>query len=707
MRQNASVEAYLDSYDTLKVEVSRRYYNGLCERFYVKDRQGKMIHCQMKRTEEFDLFRRYLLVLDEELEFSKEYELVCNQGYRAPIQFRYIVQTERFEQQFFYDKEDLGSFVIENKTYFNLWAPTATEITLSLIYPQHKERISMQRDWHGVWRTVVNHDLTGIRYTYWVAVNGEITETVDPYGKSSDCNGRHSVVVNTEKIKKFKTRPIVLEHPTDAILYELSVRDFTINPSTGTQSHGTFEALIEQGTRYQGKKTGFDYLTELGITHVQLMPVCDFFTVDESFRPGQYNWGYDPYQYMTLEGSYSSDPEDGLARVNEFLDLVNAFHQQGIGVNLDVVFNHHYDVGLSSFERCVPYYYFRVNENMALSNGSFCGNDIESSRLMVQKFIIDSCAYFVDVFGVDGFRFDLMGIMDTDTMNKLEKRIHQLNPSALLYGEGWNMPTALPDDKKCTIDNQRKVPHVAFFNDYFRDHLKGRTSEFEKNHRGYLTGDEALLEASKYCLCGMAHPDLFHYFDQPGQSINYIECHDNATLWDKMKFCCNDEVREIRLQRQKLIMAILLLSQGIPFIHSGQEFCRSKTGYDNTYNMPDRINQIDWDRKNRNSEVVQYTKDCIALRNQCAAFRLFSKELIQKHVQFDTLKSVLIYKLVDVGSLSDFEEIQVFINPFKEDETIRADGFVCILDEEGSCYKPLSNFRIPAYSVQVIAKEKN
>ncbi len=706
MQPNTSVEAYLDNYDTLSVEVSRRYYHGVCDYFYVRDQKGKLIHCRIKGNEEFDLFRRYSLELDEELCFGVDYELVCSQGYRTPVQFRYIVQTERFDREFYYEKEDLGAFVQNGKTHFCLWAPTASEVILILKFPQYTERFTMHRTERGVWRMTVNQDATGIRYTYLVKVNGKYQESLDPYGKSSDCNGCNSVVICIEKLKSGRSQPVALKHPTDAIIYELSVRDFTSSETAGTHHHGTFEALNEQGSRYGGQSTGFDYLVELGITHVQMMPVNDFFTVDECLPERQYNWGYDPMQYMTLEGSYSSDPDDGLARVNEFMDLINSFHAAGIGVNLDVVFNHHYDVSLSSLEHCVPYYYFRVNDNHSLSNGSFCGNDLESRRKMMQKLIIDTCVYFVEVYGIDGFRFDLMGILDIDTMNLLEKKVHQLNPSALLYGEGWNMPTALPDEKKCMLENQRKVPHLAFFNDYYRDHLKGKTSEYEKNHKGYLTGDAAMMEAAKYCLCGMAHPDYFHYFDQPSQSINYVECHDNATLWDKMKVCCNEEVREIRLQRQKMINAVLIFSQGIPFLHSGQEFCRSKSGYDNTYNMPDRINQIDYARRNRNLEVVRYTRDCILLRKKCAAFRLFSRELLQRHIQFDSLGGILIYKLVEIGNLTDYEELQVLINPFKEDGLMRADGFVCILDETGSCMKKASHLRIPAYSLLVLAKLK-
>lgn len=699
MKQNTSVEAYLDSYDLVTVEVSRRYYNGQCDSFYISDNQGKVISCKIISNEEHDSFKRYRAQIKEELEFGKEYDLVVNQGYRCSLSFRYIVLTERFDQEFYYEG-NLGAIVENDKTIFKLWAPTATKVTLCLMDEYHP----MRKEEKGVWKTEVDFDAEGLKYTYLVKVNGEVKQSVDPYGKSSDTNGKNSVVVNTKKLKSKKTEYVHLEKATDAILYELSVRDITMSKESNTQQHGTFEALKERNCQYEGVKTGFDYIKDLGITHVQLMPVNDFFTVDECNRYGQYNWGYDPFQYMALEGSYSSDPDNGLARVNEFMDLVNEFHKENIGVNIDVVFNHMYDVGLSAFDKCVPYYYFRVHQDYSLSNGSFCGNDFESCRKMSRKYILDACEFFIDVYGVDGFRFDLFGILDVDTMNEIDRVVHSINPNAMLYGEGWNLPTALNEDKKCMISNSDQVLNIGFFNDFYRDHLKGKTAEHEKNHRGYLTKDAMMLEAAKFSLCGMAHPDYYHFFKNPTQSINYFECHDNASLWDKMKHCCNDEVREIRVQRQKMMNAVLLLSQGVPFIHCGQEFCRTKNGFDNTYNMPDRINQIDWVRRNRHMDVVEYLKDCIQLRKSCVAFRLSTAQELQKYVSFDTEKEMLIYKLNQVDDICDYKTICVLINPFLQDQLVKYEGYTCILDENGLCHKAADSLRISACSISVLVK---
>ncbi len=699
--KSMSVEAFYDSYELVSVEISRRYYNGYSDRFYIEDQNGNITRCVVKMTEQYDLFVRYLLTVDEELKIGKEYELVVSNGFRTPIQYRYVVQTDRFDREYRYTGNDLGSSIKDDCTLFNLWAPTASEVMLRLVTENGIETFNMAYDIQGVWRCIIPQDLTGEKYHYLLNVNGKYVKSIDPYGKSSDANGENSVVINVEKLKAQRTDFVRLEKVTDAIIYEISVRDMTICQNSQAKSHGTFDALVQSGTKHEGKETGFDYIKTLGISHVQLMPVFDFYTVDENSKYSQYNWGYDPHQYMSLEGSFSVTPSNGVLRTQEFMNCVNAFHNANIGVNMDVVFNHVYDIALHSFEKTCPYYYFRFNDNGSYSNGSFCGNDVETRNYMVRKYIIDCCVFFADVYGIDGFRFDLMGIMDVDTMNLISQEIHKINPNAMLYGEGWNMPTALNDSEKSMNANHAKLDRISFFNDYYRDHLKGKSSEYEKNQKGYLTGDRNLLEAAKFCLAANAHPDLFHLFDSPTQSINYVECHDNGTVWDKMKHCCNDEVREIRVLRQKLILGTLLISQGIPFIHAGQEFCRTKGGYDNTYNLPDRINQIDWSRKNRHMDVVNYTRDVIALRNKYSAFRLDSAELLHEHVTFDTLENqILIYEIKGVENV----DFRIYINPMKSDKMIDSDNYKLILDENGSVNKKADKYLLRAFSMIVLIK---
>ncbi len=699
-----SIAAYCDDVQTITVDVSRNFYQGDAGKFYLQHENGKIEDCRIRQIENKQNLIRYTVETFEEIEIGKDLRIVSEKGYQAPLQYRLITQKPSFDQKYSYDGDDLGAHVHEGKTTFKVWAPTAVRVLLDYEFEGVQYCEIMKREDRGVFSCSIRQNLDGAVYQYLVHVNGQVHAAIDPYGKSSTANGKRSAVIDLDALKSRKTcLSSVIEHYTDAIIYEASVRDMTIAASTGTKNHGTFMAMVEEGTRCDAEKTGFDYICDLGITHLQLLPVMDFMTVDEVHRERHYNWGYDPAQYMTLEGSYSSNANDPNARVHEFMTLVNKFHERGIAINLDVVFNHHYDVGMSCFDRIVPYYYFRVNENGTKSNGSFCGNDFESRRAMFRKYILDTCTYYVDVFGIDGFRFDLMGILDVETMNLLDQKLRKNHPEIMLYGEGWDMPTALSHDEKAMIDNQEMLPNIGFFNDYFRDHLKGSTSEYEVAQRGFVTGDGMMIEAAKFALAATSHPDLYHKFDSPCQSINYVECHDNATLWDKMKICCANEVREIRVKRQKMMNTVVLLAQGVPFLHAGQEFCRTKNGYHNTYNMPDRINCIDWLRKNRHLDLVNHLKDVIELRKKIKGFRYASAKDIQEHVSFEKLgDEVLLYTIKDTKVDGIVSTVKVLINASRNDVELKAESRCrCLLNEEGACDQICDVLKSPELSVTV------
>ncbi|MBE6108712.1 MAG: type I pullulanase [Erysipelotrichaceae bacterium] len=699
-----SIAAYCDDVQTITVDVSRNFYQGDAGKFYLQHENGKIEDCRIRQIETKQNLIRYTVETFENIEIGKDLKVVSEKGYQAPLQYRLITQKSAFDELFSYDGDDLGAHIHEGKTTFKVWAPTASRVFLDYEFEGMQRCEIMRREDRGVFSCVINQNLDGAVYQYLVHVNGQVHAAIDPYGKSSTANGKRSAVIDIEALKTRRTSlSSVIKNYTDAIIYEASVRDMTIAASAGTKKHGTFMAMVEEGTRCDGEKTGFDYLCDLGITHLQLLPVMDFMTVDELHRERHYNWGYDPAQFMTLEGSYSSNANDPAARVHEFMTLVNKFHSRNIAVNLDVVFNHHYDVGLSCFDRIVPYYYFRVNENGTKSNGSFCGNDFESRRAMFRKYILDTCSYYVDVFGIDGFRFDLMGIIDVQTMNLLDKKLRKDRPEIMLYGEGWNMPTALTHDEKAMIENQSMMPNIGFFNDYFRDHLKGSTSEYEVAQKGFVTGDGMMIEAAKFSLAATAHPDLFHKFDSPCQSINYVECHDNATLWDKMKICCANEVREIRVKRQKMMNAVVLLAQGVPFLHAGQEFCRTKNGYHNTYNMPDRINCIDWLRKNRHLDLVNHLKDVIELRKKTKGLRYATAKEIQDHVSFEKLgNEVLLYTIKNTEVDGIVSTLKIIINASRNDVKLKAASRCrCLLNEQGACDKTTDVLEAPELSVTV------
>lgn len=711
MKENTSMEAFLDDYGKIIVTLSQRFYNGTSDHFYFEEPEKGLIECQIRELESHESYTRYTLIGPAEIVLGSEAEIVEAHGHRCRLQYRLIVQTERFDRDYAYDGTDLGAACEADRTVFALWAPTASQVQIDLRKKDRRELLLMKRTERGVWRAAAEGDWDGGSYVYQVKVNGEIHESPDPYAISSTANGRRSGLVNLSRLTVDSNRQALkpFRSYTDAIIYELSVRDFTMDPCSGTSTHGKYLSLCERGAVCGGKPTGLDYLASLGVTHVQLLPVFDFATVDEEHPELIYNWGYDPLQYSCPEGSYALDPNDPVARVREFKQLISVLHQQGLRVNMDVVYNHHYDIQLSAFGQCVPYYYYRMTPNGFLSNGSFCGNDTDSKRVMMRKFIIDSVLSWIQIYDIDGFRFDLMGILDVETMNQIVKRGQQVKPDLMIYGEGWNLPTALAEEEKACQGNNAKMPKVAHFNDYFREVAKGKTSEYEVQAKGYLTGNLYQAYDMRSCLCGNTQGgELYKIYQEPAQSINYVECHDNATSWDKMKDCCKDEVREIRVKRQKLMIGAILVSQGVPFIQSGQEFCRTKYGIHNTYNKPDNINQIDWQRKNRHLELVEYLKDAIRLRKLIPAFRLARSEEIAQHVSFEVLDGgLLLYQLNDASMYGGYQTIKVFFNP---SDTIHyvdlKDDYRQIFNEAGLLTQPLGvqNLAVNPVTMVIVVK---
>ncbi len=698
-----SIEAYLDDYNRLTVEISNDYYGGNCDFFTIIDEDSFIIGNKIEEKIRKYTGWSYCLTLDSSLDFSKEYVVVASQGYRATLMYRGVVMTKRFEEEFYYDGNDLGAVVKDDKTVFKCWAPTATKMSLFYEINDETKFIQMKRGNKGVFEGCVDKNLHNVKYVYHVYVNGTWNQTLDPYGKSSDCNGKHSVVIDTQHLLNKSTKHVVCENPTNAVLYEASVRDMTSSSSASTREKGNFNALCEMGTKWNELSTGFDHVVELGITHLQLLPVCDFVTIEEAYPKLLYNWGYDPNQYMALEGSYSSNPSDGFVRCDEFINMVNCFHNKNIGIIMDVVFNHHYDHRLSSFDKCVPYYYFRYHPDFKNSNGSFCGNDIESRRKMVRKYIIDTCLYFSEVYKIDGFRFDLMGIIDVETMRQLYKALKKINPSALLYGEGWDMPTAVSENDKAMIKNSLSMPGVGCFNDMIRDVLKGKATD--NNHRGYITGNLWLQTEMRYVMGDCRYTRQNTCFDHPNVSINYVECHDNRTLWDKIESCYPTECEEKRKKRHKLCIGLVILAQGVPFIHAGQEMCRTKLNHDNTYNMADEINEIDWQLKDIYFDVFKYTKDVIELRKKYRLFQLSTLDDCLQCVTVEFDEGLMIYKINDSQKISNMKELIVVANPTDQDYVRSYESYTCIFNEQGKCFEKIEkDVRIKSCSLMIFIK---
>lgn len=583
-----------------------------------------------------------------------------------------------------YTGNDLGAVYSPKMTRFKVWAPEAESVKLNL-YKQGEgdnliEQHIMKKSANGTYVFEKQGDCNGIYYTYTVVNHGEEQEAVDPYTKAAGVNGQRGMVINLAK-----TNPQGFEldgyrnpeHITDAIIYEGSVRDFTMDESSGVFHNGKFLGLTEANTtNHFGEATALDYISGLGVTHVQILPAFDFETVDEKNQKAQYNWGYDPDNYNVPEGSYAVSPYDGAVRIQEMKQMVLALHSRGIGVIMDVVFNHTYRRDDSNLQKIVPGYYYRSDET-GYTNGSGCGNEVASDRPMVQKLIVDSLIYWAKEYHIDGFRFDLMGVLDIDTMNVIAERLKEIRSDIYLYGEGWNGgPSSLAEEKCAFKASAKKMPGIGMFNDDIRDTIKG--SVFYDDHLGFVNGGTHLENALRYGITGaVAHPQVDYdaygskpWAKEPGQSINYVSCHDNYTLWDKLSVSCPEASEEKKKAMNRLCAAIVFTSQGVPFIQAGEEFLRSKPlpekkGFaENSYNMPDTVNSIKWDNIHEYPDMIAYYKGLMALRKAHPVFRMQSEAEMTQNLCFlsDTPENVVAYLLKGKGADDTPENILVIFN---------------------------------------------
>lgn len=583
-----------------------------------------------------------------------------------------------------YTGNNLGAVYSPKMTRFKVWAPEAESVKLNL-YKQGEgdnliDQHIMKKSANGTYVFEKQGDCNGIYYTYTVVNHGEEQEAVDPYTKAAGVNGQRGMVINLAK-----TNPQGFEmdgyrnpeHITDAIIYEGSVRDFTMDESSGVFHNGKFLGLTEANTtNHFGEATALDYISGLGVTHVQILPAFDFETVDEKNQKAQYNWGYDPDNYNVPEGSYAVSPYDGAVRIQEMKQMVLALHSRGIGVIMDVVFNHTYRRDDSNLQKIVPGYYYRSDET-GYTNGSGCGNEVASDRPMVQKLIVDSLIYWAKEYHIDGFRFDLMGVLDIDTMNVIAERLKEIRPDIYLYGEGWNGgPSSLAEEKRAFKASAKKMPGIGMFNDDIRDTIKG--SVFYDDHLGFVNGGTHLENALRYGITGaVAHPQVDYdaygskpWAKEPGQSINYVSCHDNYTLWDKLSVSCPEASEEKKKAMNRLCAAIVFTSQGVPFIQAGEEFLRSKPlpekkGFaENSYNMPDAVNSIKWDNIHEYPDMIAYYKGLMALRKAHPVFRMQSEAEMTQNLCFlsDTPENVVAYLLKGKGADDTPENILVIFN---------------------------------------------
>jgi len=596
-----------------------------------------------------------------------------------------------------YPQDDLGSTYSPEWTAIKLWAPTARKVEVMLYDNAASTTYSlnpMTCDSNGIWSVKINGDLDGKYYLYRIALPGgqgsapKEVQVNDPYARGCSANTARTLIYDPAKTNPdgwAQDQFVSLRQNADAVLYEVHVRDFSINPNSGIAHRGKYLGMVEADTKTpEGEKSGLDHLTELGITHVHLLPVNDYAGGDERQKVDEYtwyNWGYDPALYFTPEGSYATDP-DGTTREKELKQMVQSFHQHGIGVVVDVVFNHTASTGFqpfSVFDKIFPRYYYRTDATGRYANGTGCGNEFASERPMARKFIVDCIKYWMTEYHVDGFRFDLMGILDRDTMLEVHREAMKINPNAIIYGEGWDMEKVLPPKMMMTQANVLGTG-IAAFNDGIRDNIKGDAGNgvapgfvqgagpqyggmdrFQLNIKGQSTGRGVDgIEVSS-----------------PNETINYDSVHDDLCLWDKLEVSAGNVPENLRINMDKLAAGIVLTSQGVPFIHAGDEFLRSKKLVSNSYNNNDPdVNPINWGLKAKNKDVFNFYRGLITLRKAHPAFRMTEKSAVDRALDFarPTSDNLVEYVIRDYANGDSWKNILVIYNGSLQGRDLKISG---------------------------------
>lgn len=598
-----------------------------------------------------------------------------------------------------YPGDDLGAVYGPQETSIKLWAPTAKDVRVCLFNDATNAAcriFPMTRSRDGVWSASLKGDLDGKYYLYEIiqpaAGSGKraVCRVNDPYARGCSANTGRTLIYDSRKTDPdgwAKDHFVTLRNNVDAVLYEAHIRDFSINRNSGISDdcRGKYLGMVQEGARTpDGEKSGLDHLKELGISHVHLLPACDYAGGDERQKADDYtwyDWGYDPVLYNTPEGSYASNP-DGTIRQQEFKKMVQAFHKNNIGVIMDVVYNHTAGTGsgpASIFDKVVPHYYYRMDRTGRYANETGCGNEFASEKPMARKFIVDSIKYWMTEYHVDGFRFDLMGMEDRDTMLKVHREARKINPNAIIYGEGWRMESVLPPDKMMT---QAYVAGtgMAAFNDGIRDNIKGdyaddRAVGFVQGGRPQYGGMQRFLLNIKGQSTGRDKKSIAVF--SPNETVNYDSVHDDLCLWDKLRLSAPDVPEALRINMDKLAAGIVLTSQGIPFLHAGDEFLRSKNLNRNSYNSNDPlVNPMDWSLKTKHKDVCSFYKGMIALRRAHAAFRMTNKAQVDGALEFLAAApgNVVEYILKNHANGDSWKTILVIYNGTKEPRDLAVIG---------------------------------
>lgn len=601
-------------------------------------------------------------------------------------------QMEKFSTYPTYDGDDLELAIDRNGYHFCLWSPMADSARVNIYkHGQGRNLITtflLDKDKAtGTWRATSTDNLMNRFYTFQIKIGDRwLDETPGVWAKAVGVNGKRAAIIDFAKTNPEgwgDDRGPQVQSITDAVIYEMHHRDFSMHPNSGIVNKGKFVAMLEEGTlSLNDQPTGIDHLKELGITHVHILPSFDYMSVDETQLPSNiYNWGYDPINYNVPDGSYSTNPADPYCRIKEMKEMIMALHEAGIGVIMDVVYNHTGITEGSNFELTAPGYYYRQRPDGTYSDASACGNETASDRPQMRNFIVNSVKYWVREYHIDGFRFDLMAIHDTVTMNQAAAAIKEINPSAFIYGEGWMAGSSpLPIEQQALKVNVAKMTGIAVFSDDIRDAVKGHYSN--EGDRGFASGKPGNEETVKIgIVASTAHPQVDYskgnnakapYATSPQQIINYVSCHDDLCLTDKLDISMQGSTEDERINTAKLAQTIVFTSQGTPFMFAGEEIFRSKQRVHNSFRSPDSINAIDWNQKEKYRDLFDYYRNLIAMRKAHPAFRLRTADEVARHIKFDETKSdnLISYSITGNAGGDTWKEIKLVFNGANEAQTV-------------------------------------
>jgi len=610
------IDCYIDNFYEITVILYKSYRNEIIDLFLLDNKVKIKLNCQ--KVYSTDEYIKYIVNTPDMLLLNQEYYLVDDFGTKSYLQIGAVTRSPLFDQIHNYDGQ-LGINYQKDKTEFIVYTPVSKKVELEIVSPTKELSVYPLKYSLGCFKVTIEDNLEGYQYRYKININNQEVITLDPYAVSSDAKREYNYIIDWHKTYQFKyQRPKFSGNMTDMIIYEASIRDLTSKTLLPEKLKGTFQGLLKSPKTASEKDTALEYIASLGVTHLQLLPIFDF-----NIGNTDYNWGYNPEQYNVPYGLYASNPNCPYARINELKMLIDRIHKLGMRVSMDVVFNHVYDLESFSIQKLVPGYSYRYDENNLRTDSSGCGNDLATERKMIRKLIIDSICFWIEKYKISAFRIDLMGLIDIETINEIKRTINKYDLGITLYGEGWNMDSILPIEERSTIENQDKLPDIGHFNDKFRDIT--RTLIFNN------------LKSIKDLFLGS--PNLF---SNPAKSINYVECHDNKTLFDYLSEYIKKE--ENLHDFHKLYTQLVLVSQGVPFLHAGQEFYRTKQGIENSYQESDEINGINWEEKDKHIEYSKMVEDLIDIRKKYQVFRMSKRSDVNKKIEF-------------IESLSDYNHL--------------------------------------------------